>query len=49
MIEEIRRLKVINHTNFENDINYRIDSLEIKMNAIIESLNKIIQKVNNSK
>ena len=48
MIEEIRKLKVIRHTDFETDINYRIDSLEIKMEAIIERLNEIIQKENNS-
>lgn len=47
MIEEIRKLKVIRHTDFETDIHYRIDSLEIKMEAIIEGLNEVIQKVNN--
>ena len=47
MIVEIKKLKVIRHTGFENDINYRIDSLEIKMNEIIERLNEVIQKVNN--
>lgn len=48
MIGEIRKLKVIRHTDFETDVLYRVDSIEIRINEIIEKLNKAIQKVNNS-
>ena len=48
MIGEIRKLKVIRHTDFEDDTQYRLDCIEIKINEIIEKLNKVIQKVSNS-
>lgn len=46
MIEEIRKLKVIRHTDFAVDTLYRLDCIEPKINEIIEGLNKVIEKVN---
>lgn len=41
----IRKFKVIKHTDFETDTKYRLESLEIKINEIIDKLNEIANKV----
>ncbi len=41
----IRKLKVIKHTDFKDDTKYRLDSIEIKINVIIDKLNEIVDKV----
>jgi len=40
----IRKLKVVRHTDFEDDTQYRLDCLEIKINEIIDKLNKLLAK-----
>ena len=40
----IKKLKEIRHTAFEADAEYRLGSLEIKMNEIIDKLNETSEK-----